>query len=417
MTQNQRYESAKELYAKIGVDTEAALAKLQDVRISMHCWQADDVHGFEGTGELSGGIQTTGNYPGIARNYEEVFADLDKALSMIPGTHKINVHANYAIAEDGEVIDRDTIEPRHFKKWVEFAKAHNCGLDFNPTFFSHPKASGLTLSHPDKEIRDFWVRHGIACIRISEYFANETGYPCVMNIWTGDGTKDVPADRMGPRQRYADSIDRILACGYDKSKVYVTVESKVFGIGVEAYTVGSGEFSLAYAISRGITPLMDNGHYHPTEVVSDKIPALLVFSDKIALHITRPIRWDSDHVVAFDDETREMMKEVVRCDALDRVFLATDYFDASINRVGALVIGMRNVQKAILNALLTPNAALKELQDAGNYSKLFALSEEYKLMPLGDVWNEFCARNGVNPCHCWYGEIEEYENTTLALRK
>ena len=351
MNQKERYESAKEIYAKIGVDTEAALAKLQETRISMHCWQADDVRGFEGTGTLSGGIQTTGNYPGGARNPDEVFADLDKALSLIPGTHKINVHANYAIAEPGETIDRDTIQPRHFKRWVEFAKAHHCGLDFNPTFFSHPKANGLTLSSPDEEIRQFWIRHGIACIRISEYFANETGYPCVMNIWTGDGSKDVPADRLGPRMRYADSIDQILACGYDKSKVYVTVESKVFGIGVEAYTVGSAEFALSYAMTRGITPLMDNGHYHPTEVVSDKIPALLVFNDKIALHITRPIRWDSDHVVAYDDETREMMKEVVRCNALDRVFLATDYFDASINRVGALVIGMRNVQKAILNAL------------------------------------------------------------------
>lgn len=417
MNQNERYQSAKEIYAKIGVDTEAALAKLQETRISMHCWQADDVRGFEGTGTLSGGIQTTGDYPGGARNPDEVFADLDKALSLIPGTHKINVHANYAIAEPGETIDRDTIEPRHFKRWVEFAKAHNCGLDFNPTFFSHPKASGLTLSSPDEEIRQFWIRHGIACVRIAEYFANETGYPCVMNIWTGDGSKDVPADRLGPRMRYADSIDQIIGCGYDKSKVYVTVESKVFGIGVEAYTVGSAEFALSYAMTRHITPLMDNGHYHPTEVVSDKIPALLCFNDKIALHITRPIRWDSDHVVAFDDETREMMKEVVRCNALDRVFLATDYFDASINRVGALVIGMRNVQKAILNALLTPNEDLKKLQDEGNTSKLLLLQEEYKLLPLGDVWNEFCARNNTCGCACWFKEIEDYEKNVLALRK
>ena len=417
MNYNERYLSAKEMYAKIGVDTEAALAKLQDIRISMHCWQADDVHGFEGMGALTGGIQTTGNYPGIARNPEEVFADLDKALSLIPGTHKINVHANYAIGEPGEIIERDKLEPRHFAKWVELAKKHGCGLDFNPTIFSHPMASeGMTLSSPKKEVRDYWIRHCIACIRISEYFAEETGYPCVMNIWTGDGCKDIPADRMGPRQRYADSIDQVLACGYDRSKVYVTVESKVFGIGVEAYTVGSGEFSLCYAISRGITPLMDNGHYHPTEVVSDKIPALLCFSDKIALHITRPIRWDSDHVVSFDDETREMMKEVVRCDALDRVFLSTDYFDASINRVSALIIGMRNVQKALLNALLTPNEDLKALQDAGNYSKLFALQEEYKLMPLGDVWAEFCVRNNVCPCNNWYSEIEKYEAEVLSKR-
>ena len=416
MTQNERYLSAKEIYAKYGVDTEAAIEKLSNISISMHCWQADDVKGFDTDGPLTGGIQTTGNYPGRARTPDELFADLDKALSLIPGTHKINVHANYAIFEEDGFVDRDKLEPRHFKRWVEFAKAHNCGLDFNPTIFSHPKANGLTLSHPDKEIRDFWVNHVIACIRISEYFANETGYPCVMNIWTGDGMKDVPADRMGPRARYADSIDRALACGYDKSKVYVTVESKVFGIGVEAYTVGSGEFSLAYALTRGITPLMDNGHYHPTEVVSDKIPALLVFSDKIALHVTRPIRWDSDHVVCFDDETREMMKEIVRCDALDRVFIATDYFDASINRVAALVIGMRNVQKALLNALLTPNAELKDIQDAGNYTKMLMLQEEVKTLPLGDVWVEFCKRNNVCGCSCWYDEVMDYEKEVLSKR-
>ncbi len=416
MTQNERYNSAKEIYAKYGVDTEAAIAKLSEISVSMHCWQADDVKGFDTDGPLTGGIQTTGNYPGRARTPDELFADLDKALSLIPGNHKINVHANYAIFEDGEFVDRDALEPRHFKRWVEFAKKHNCGLDFNPTIFSHPKANGLTLSHPDKEIRDFWVNHLIACIRISEYFANETGVPCVMNIWTGDGLKDVPADRFGPRQRYADSIDRALACGYDKSKVYVTVESKVFGIGVESYTVGSGEFALAYAMTRGITPLMDNGHYHPTEVVSDKIPALLVFSDKIALHVTRPIRWDSDHVVSYDDETREMMKEIVRCDALDRVFIATDYFDASINRVAALVIGMRNVLKALLNALLTPNAELKDLQDRGNYTKMFMLQEEIKTLPIGDVWAEYCSRAGVCGCSCWFDEVVAYENEVLSKR-
>ena len=412
---NARYESAKEVYAKLGIDTEAALAKLQNTRISMHCWQADDVHGFEGTGALSGGIQTTGNYPGLPRTPDEVFADLDKALSLIPGSHKINVHANYAIAEPGEVIDRDTIEPRHFKRWVEFAKAHNCGLDFNPTFFSHPKAAGLTLTSPDEDIRNFWIRHGIACIRISEYFARETGFPCLMNI--GDGFKDVPADRMGPRMRYMDSIDKILSCGYDKSLVYVALESKVFGIGVEAYTAGSAEFTLSYAMSRHLTPLMDNGHYHPTEVVSDKIPALLGFNDRIALHITRGIRWDSDHVVAYDDETKEMMKEVVRCNALDRVFLATDYFDASINRVAALVIGMRNVQKAILTALLLPNEKLKELQDNGEFTKLLALQEENKLLPVGAVWDEFCTRNNVPAGSEWLKDIEDYEKNVQLLRK
>lgn len=413
---NERYESAKQMYAKYGVDTEAAIEKLSKVSISMHCWQADDVLGFANNGPLTGGIQTTGNYPGRARNHEEVFADLDKALSLIPGTHKINVHANYAIFEDGEFADRDALEPRHFKKWVEFAKAHHTGLDFNPTYFSHPKANGLTLSNPNEEIRQFWVHHGICCMRIAEYFANETGFPCVINFWTGDGLKDVPADRMGPRLRYMKSLDEIFDCGYDKSKVFPTVESKVFGIGVESYTVGSAEFALSYAMTRGITPLMDNGHYHPTEVVSDKIPALLCFAPKIALHITRPIRWDSDHVVAFDDETREMMKEVVRNNALDRVFLATDYFDASINRVAALVIGMRNVQKALLYAMLSPNTEMKELQDSTNYTKLLMLTEEVKTLPLGDVWAEFCERNGVKGCKCWFKEIEAYERDVLSKR-
>ena len=413
---NQRYESAKQIYAKYGVDTEAAISKLSDIRISMHCWQADDVLGFENNGPLTGGIQTTGNYPGRATGPDQLFADLEKALSLIPGTHKLNVHANYAIFEDGEFADRDALEPKHFQKWVDFAKKHGMGLDFNPTFFSHPKANGLTLSSPDEEIRKFWVRHGICCMKIAEYFADETGYPCVINFWTGDGFKDIPADRMGPRMRYAQSLDEILACGYDKTKVYPCVESKVFGIGVESYTVGSGEFALSYALSRGIVPLFDNGHYHPTEVVYDKLPAMLCFSEKLAMHITRPIRWDSDHVVNFDDDTREMMMEVVRCDALDRVFLATDYFDASINRVAALVIGMRSVQKALLYALLSPNAEMKALQDAGNTTKLMMLREEVKTLPFGDIWMEFCERNNVCGCSCWFKEIEEYEAQVLSKR-
>lgn len=412
---NARYESAKEVYAKLGIDTEAALAKLQNTRISMHCWQADDVHGFEGTGALSGGIQTTGNYPGLPRTPDEVFADLDKALSLIPGSHKINVHANYAIAEPGEVIDRDTIEPRHFKRWVEFAKAHNCGLDFNPTFFSHPKAAGLTLTSPDEDIRNFWIRHGIACIRISEYFARETGFPCLMNIWIGDGFKDVPADRMGPRMRYMDSIDKILSCGYDKSLVYVALESKVFGIGVEAYTAGSAEFTLSYAMSRHLTPLMDNGHYHPTEVVSDKIPALLCFNDRIALHITRGIRWDSDHVVAYDDETKEMMKEVVRCNALDRVFLATDYFDASINRVAAWAVGMRNARKAILSACLAP-ASIRDAEHKGDLTSRLALMEERKTLPFGAIWDYYCMKQDAGVGTDWLAKVKQYETDVLSKR-
>ena len=417
MNQNERYLSAKEMYAKIGVDTEAALAKMQNIRISMHCWQADDVHGFEGMGALTGGIQTTGNYPGIARNPEEVFADLDKALSLIPGTHKINVHANYAIGEPGETIERDKLEPRHFAKWVELAKKHGCGLDFNPTIFSHPMAKdGMTLSHPDKEVRDYWIRHGIACIRISEYFARETGMPCLMNIWIPDGLKDIPADRLGPRMRYMDSLDQILGCGYDKNLVYVTLESKVFGIGFESYTAGSAEFTLSYSATRGILPLMDNGHYHPTEVVSDKISALLCFNEKIALHVTRGVRWDSDHVVRYDDETVEMMKEVVRNDALDRVILATDYFDASINRLAAWVIGVRSVQKALLNALLLPNEKLKQLQDSSQFTELMMLQEEMKFYPIGDVWNEFCARAGIVGDEKWFLTLQEYEKNVLANR-
>ena len=290
-----RYESAKQIYASYGIDTDAVIAKLKDVPVSLHCWQGDDVKGFDQDGPLTGGIQTTGNYPGKARTPEELLADMDKAMSLCPGMKKINVHACYAIFEDGEYADRDKLEPKHFKKWVEFAKARNVGIDFNPTFFSSPKVKdGLTLSSPDKATRDFWIEHGKACIRISQYFAEETGVPCVMNIWTGDGYKDVPADRMGPRMRYKDSIEKILSEPFDKSKVKPCVESKVFGIGVESFTAGSSEFTLTFAATHdGCLPLMDNGHYHPTELVSDKISTLLCYFPEIALHITRGVRWDS----------------------------------------------------------------------------------------------------------------------------
>ena len=387
-----RYELAKERYAAIGVDTEAAIRRLADVRISMHCWQGDDVRGFENAGALTGGIQATGNYPGAARTPEELMQDLDKAFSLIPGKHRVNVHAFYGIYHDGKPVDRDKILPEHFKPWVDYAKARGLGLDFNPTYFSHPLAEGGTLTNPNEEIRAFWIRHGIACIRVAEYFANETGTPCLMNIWIPDGMKDVPADRLGPRMRYMDSLDKILGCGYDKEKVLVTLESKVFGIGLESYTAGSAEFALSYATTRGIVPLMDNGHYHPTEVVSDKISALLCFNPRIALHITRGVRWDSDHVVRYDDETVEMMKEVVRNNALDRVILATDYFDASINRIAAWVIGMRSVQKALLTALLLPNEKLRAMQDNRDFTELMMLQEELKFYPIGDVWAEFCRR-------------------------
>ena len=313
---------------------------------------------------------------------------------------------------DGEFADRNKLEPKHFAKWVEYAKARGLGIDFNPTFFSHKMVvDGLTLSSPIKEVRDFWIEHGIACLRIAEYFADETGIPCLLNYWMPDGLKDYPADRQGPRQRMKDSLDKIFAAGYDKSKVIPTLESKVFGIGVEAYTVGSAEFCLSYSMKNGITPLVDNGHYHPTEMVSDKISSLLLFSDKMALHITRPMRWDSDHVVSYDDETREIMKEVVRC-GLDRVFIATDYFDASINRISAWVTGLRNTQKALLYALLEPQMA--KYQDEADFTSLQVCQEAYKLMPIVDIWNEFLAREGVESDYL--KEIKKYEAEVLSKR-
>ena len=418
MTAAERYESAKEIYKSYGVDVEAAMSRLMEAPVSLHCWQGDDVTGSDHDGPLTGGIQTTGDYPGKARTPEQLMQDMDKALSLMPGRKKLNLHASYAVFEEGEFVDRDKLEPRHFQKWVEFAKERNMGIDFNPTFFSHDKVKdGLTLSSPDEAVRKFWIDHGRACIRISQYFAEETGVPCVMNIWTGDGYKDVPADRMGPRMRYKESIEAILSEPFDRSKVKPCVESKVFGIGVEAFTAGSAEFTLSFAATHeGCLPLMDNGHYHPTEVVSDKIPALLCFYPEIALHITRPIRWDSDHVVLFDDETREMAKEIVRCDGLDRVYMALDYFDASINRVSAWAMGFRSWQKALLAALCTPNAALRKLQDENRMTELMVEQEAVKTLPLGDIWNEYCRRCGVVSDKEFYGEIKRYEDTVLATR-
>lgn len=414
-----RYESAKRVYKELGVNTEEAMKKLMEMPISLHCWQGDDVKGFDQDGPLTGGIQTTGDYPGVARTYQELMDDIEKVLTLIPGKKKLNLHASYAIFEDGEYVDRDKIEPKHFKKWVEFAKKHDMGLDFNPTFFSHEKVKdGLTLSSPDEDTRRFWIEHGKACIRISEYFAKETGVPCVMNIWTGDGYKDIPADRMGPRLRYKDSIEQIINEPHDPMLVKPCVESKVFGIGVESYTVGSGEFSLLFAATHdGVIPLMDNGHYHPTEMVSDKIPALLCYFDEIALHITRPVRWDSDHVVIYDDETREIAKEIVRNDSsLTRVNMALDFFDASINRIAAWTVGFRSLQKALLNALLTPHEELKKLQDNNELTKLMVMQEELKTCPFGDVWEEYLRRCKVTCEVDWYKEIEKYEEEVLSKR-
>ena len=411
------YTLAKERYAALGVDTEAVLETLKNVTVSVHCWQGDDVVGFDAKEALSGGIQTTGNYPGRARTPEELMADLDMVLKLCPGTKKMNLHASYAIFEDGEWADRDALEPKHFAKWVQFCKERGLGCDFNLTFFSHPKANGLTLSSPDPEIRKFWINHGKACIRISAYLAEELGQPCVMNIWTGDGFKDIPADRLGPRVRYREAIDEILSEPYDFTKVKPCIESKVFGIGVEAYTVGSAEFALNYAAMNKdkCIPLMDNGHYHPTEVVSDKIPALLAFFPEIALHITRPIRWDSDHVVLLDDETKEIAKEIVRCGGLDgRVDIALDYFDASINRISAWTVGFRNVQKALLMALCTPD--LTAMQNDGNWTELMVRQEELKTMPFGEVWEQYCRECGAPADGEWFPEVKKYEAEVLSKR-
>ncbi len=413
------YLQSKKKYESLGIDVDKALETLKSLPVSLHCWQGDDVTGFDHDGPLTGGIQTTGNYPGKAKTPDELMQDMEKVISLCPGKKKLNLHASYAIFENGEFADRDKLEPKHFAKWVEFAKKHDMGIDFNPTFFSHPNIKdGLTLSSPDESVRKFWIEHGKACIRISSYFAEETGIPCVMNIWTGDGFKDIPGDRMGPRMRYKDSIEQILSEPYDFKKVKPCVESKVFGIGVEAYTSGSAEFALSFAAmnKEKCMPLMDNGHYHPTEVVSDKIPALLCFFNEIALHITRPIRWDSDHVVIFDDETKEMAKEIVRCNALDRVYMALDYFDASINRISAWSVGFRSWQKALLNALLMPYDKLIALQDEGRFTELMVLNEEIKTLPFGDIWEQYCKSSNV-PTDCeLFGEVDKYEKEVLLKR-
>ena len=419
MTTKERYEYAKARYAEIGVDTDKAIETLKTVPVSLHCWQGDDVKGFDQDGPLTGGIQTTGNYPGKATTPEQLLADMDKVMSLAPGKKKINVHACYAIFEDGEWVDRDKLEPKHFQKWVDFAKERGLGLDFNPTFFSSPKVKdGLTLSSPDEETRKFWIEHGKACIRISQYFAEQTGVPCVMNIWTGDGYKDIPGDRLGPRMRYKESIEEILSEPFDTNLVKPCVESKVFGIGVESYTAGSAEFALSFAAEHKdkCLPLMDNGHYHPTEVVSDKISSLLCFFPELALHVTRPVRWDSDHVVLFDDETREIAKEIVRNDALDRVYIALDYFDASINRISAWTTGLRNMEKSLLFALLQPNAEMKALQESNNLTKLMNVQEEVKTFPFGDVWDYYCEVCGAPVGFKWFEEVEKYEADVLSKR-
>lgn len=410
------YEEAKKLYAGIGIDTDEAIKKLSAISLSLHCWQGDDVGGFESTGELTGGIQATGNYPGKARNMEELMADIDKTLSLVGGKHRINLHAIYADYSDG-IVSRDKLEPKHFDKWIEFARERGLGIDINPTLFSHPLAAdGLTLSHPDENVRRFWIDHCKAIRKIGAYIGEKLGSPCLNNIWIPDGYKETPADRTSPRARLKASLDEILSVKYDPRYLVDSVESKVFGIGVESYTVGSHEFYMNYAAKNNCYCLLDNGHYHPTESVADKIPSMLLFSDKVALHVTRGIRWDSDHVVGYTDELKEIAKEIVIAGP-ERVIIGLDYFDASINRIAAWVMGIRNMQKALLGAMLTPHEKLAHCQNSGNFTEMFVLSEEVKSYPAGAVWDKFCELNGVPVREDWYKEVKEYENTVLAERK
>ncbi|WP_026571229.1 L-rhamnose isomerase [Sediminibacillus terrae] len=413
----EQYEMAKEAYERWGIDVEGALDKLQKIPISIHCWQGDDVSGFEvNKQELSGGIDVTGNYPGKAKTPEQLRGDLEKALSLIPGKHRVNLHMIYA-ETNGEVVERDQLEPKHFENWVNWAKENGLGLDFNPTLFSHPKAAdGLTLAHPDKEIRDYWIRHCIASRKIAEYFGKELGTPALTNIWIPDGYKDIPSDRLTPRQRLKESLDEIFAVEIDEKYNVDAVESKLFGIGSEAYVVGSHEFYLGYALKNNKLCLLDTGHYHPTEVVSNKISAMLLYSDQLALHVSRPVRWDSDHVVIFDDELKEIGLEIVRNDALDKVRIGLDFFDASINRVAAWTIGTRNMIKALLYALLHPNEHLKQLQEEGNFTERLALMEEFKTYPFGAIWDYYCEKMGVPEKETWMEDIKQYENNVLLKR-
>jgi len=412
-----KYNESKKAYEKLGIDVDEVVKKLEQVKISIHCWQGDDVTGFEvSQNELSGGISATGNYPGKARTGEELRKDLTKALSLIPGKHKINLHAIYAETE-GKFVERDQLKPEHFKNWVEWAKENELGLDFNPTLFSHPKAAeGLTLSHPDEKIRQFWIDHCIASRKIGEYFGKELNQTCLTNIWIPDGFKDTPSDRLTPRKRLKDSLDEIFKVETDAKYNEDSVESKVFGIGVESYTVGSHEFYMGYSLLNNKLCLLDNGHFHPTESVADKISSLLLFQDKLALHVTRPVRWDSDHVVTLNDDIREIAKEIIRNDALGKVYIGLDYFDASINRIAAWVLGVRNFQKALLEAMLSPNGQLTKYQEEGDFTSRLVMMEELKTYPLGDVWNYFCELNNVPVQENWLEKVKEYETTELLKR-
>ena len=408
-------KEVKAIYASYGIDVNKALRDLARTKISLHCWQLDDVCGFEKAGDLTGGIQTTGNYPGKARNFKELTQDLDKALAYIPGSKKINLHAIY---QTGKIVERNEVGPEQFKEWVKYAKDRGLGLDYNPTIFSHPMlVDGLSLSSPDAKVREYWIKHCIEGLKITEMFGKELHQKSLMNIWIPDGLKDVPADRLGPRLRLRESLDKILAgYKYDKKVMDVSVESKVFGIGVESYTVGSNEFYLNYAASKNICCLLDTGHFHPTENVADKISAMYAFYNKLAFHVSRPVRWDSDHVLKLNDDLQDVADELVKCDGLLRSYIGLDYFDASINRVAALIIGARNMEKAILKALLTPWDLLKEAQDSYDHTKVLALQEELKTLPWGEVWDEYLKRQNMVSDKQMLVEIKQYEKEVLLKR-
>ncbi len=418
MPHSSTYEAAKARYAEYGIDTDAAIQKALALPISLHCWQSDDVVGFETKPEglAGGGILATGNYPGRARNGEEARADICKAMSLIPGTQRVNVHACYS--ETDHYVDRDEMDASCFQKWMDWAKEQKVCLDFNPTFFAHPKAEdGFTLSHPDKEIRDFWIQHGKACRKIAEAMADAQGSPCYVNWWTPDGAKDLPADRFGPRARMAASYDEIRKDdSVDTSKCVDFIESKLFGIGSEEYVVSSSEFCADYALSRGMGLCMDMGHYHPTETIHGKISSHLQFMDKLLLHVSRPLRWDSDHVVLFNDDLKNVFLEIQRGNAWEKVILALDFFDASINRIGAYVIGTRAAREGILYALLDPTAELQSYEAKGQNTHRLGLMEAFKTMPFGAVWDELCAQAGVPVGSSWLSEMEQYEKDVLLTR-
>jgi L-rhamnose isomerase len=413
----QAYWLARERYAALGVDTDDALARLARIPISLHCWQGDDVGGFENAGtEPGGGLAVTGNYPGKARNADELRADFEKALSLLPGSHRFNIHACYA-EMSGRKVDRDELGPDQFKNWIAWARSLKIGMDFNQTYFAHPKVlGGMTLTHPDKGIRNFWIEHGIRCREIGAAIGKALGKTCVTNLWIPDGMKDSPADRRGPRARLAESLDAIFAKKIDRKLNLDSVEPKLFGIGAESYTPGSHEFYVAYAVSRQTLLTLDAGHYHPTEGIADKISSALLFLPEIVLHVSRGVRWDSDHVVTLTDDLLAIAQEVVWGDFTDRVHVGLDYFDASINRVAAWVIGARNMIKALLLALVAPVRRLKAAEAAGDYTTRLALMEDMKLLPFGAVWDYYCQRKGVPVGETWLDEVKRYEKDVLSKR-